>query len=110
MIQILALRGIIVEVKKNNVTAVVCFFNSIHRMVWILMAYGVSPILLQDIRTMYTGTRTKAVPPDGNSKLAELLQRDTLASILLTIVLDYALKQAIIGREQELTITPRRSR
>ena len=40
-----------------------------------------------------------------------MLQGDTLAPFLFIIVLDYALRQAIQGREQELgfTITPRRS-
>ena len=65
---------------------------------------------------MYTGTRAKVVTPDGNSEelfiLAGVLQGDTLAPFLFIIVLDYALRKAISGREQELglTITPRRSR
>ena len=54
MAQILALRRIIEEVKKNNLTAVLCFidfkkaFDSIHRgtMMKILKAYGVPPNLL----------------------------------------------------------------
>lgn len=41
-----------------------------------------------------------------------MLQGDTLAPFLFTIVMDYALRQAIRGWEQEVgfTITPRRSR
>ena len=44
--------------------------------------------------------------------LAGVLQGDTLAPFLFVIVLDYALRKAITGREVELgfTITPRRSR
>ena len=43
--------------------------------------------------------------------LAGVLQGDTLAPFLFIIVLDYALRQAITGREVELgfTITPRKS-
>ena len=65
---------------------------------------------------MYTGTRDKVVTPDGNSEefdiLVGVLQGDTLAPFLFIIVLDYALRQVISAREQELgfTITPRRSR
>ena len=41
-----------------------------------------------------------------------MLQGDTLAPFLFIIVLDYALRQAIAGREESLgfTIKPRRSR
>lgn len=41
-----------------------------------------------------------------------MLQGDTLAPFLFIIVLDYALEQAIVGREEELgfTLTPRKSR
>ncbi|KAJ8351146.1 hypothetical protein SKAU_G00226220 [Synaphobranchus kaupii] len=82
--QIFALRRIIEEVKRNNLTAVLC-------------------------------TRAKVVTPDGTSEefdiLAGVLQGDTLAPFLFIIVLDYALRQAIEGREKDLgfTITPRRS-
>ncbi|KAJ8361351.1 hypothetical protein SKAU_G00178760 [Synaphobranchus kaupii] len=122
--QILALRRIIEEVKKNNLTAVLCFidfkkaFDSIHRgmMMKILKAYGVPPNLLRAIETMYAGTRARVVTPDGNSEefdiLAGVMQGDTLAPFLFIIVLDYALRKAISGREQDLglTLTPRRSR
>ena len=82
----------------------------------ILKAYGVPPNLLWAIGTMYEGRRARLVTPDGNSEemdiLAGVLQGDTLAPFLFIIVLDYALRQAISGRELELgfTITPRRSR
>ena len=122
--QILALRRLIEEVKKNNLTAVLCFidfkkaFDSIHRgtMIKILKAYGVPPNLLRAIETMYAGTRAKVVSPDGESEefdiLAGVMQGDTLAPFLFVIVLDYALRKAINGREQDLglTITPRRTR
>ena len=122
--QILALRRLIEEVKKNNLTAVLCFidfkkaFDSIHRgtMMKILKAYGVPPNLLRAIESMYACSRAMVVTPDGNSEefdiLAGVLQGDTLAPFLFVIVLDYALRKAINGREQELglTLTPRRSR
>ncbi|KAJ4941094.1 hypothetical protein JOQ06_027381 [Pogonophryne albipinna] len=122
--QILALRRMIEEVKKDNLTAVLCFidfkkaFDSIHRstMVKILEAYGVPPNLLRAIETMYAGTRARVVTPDGNSEefdiLAGVMQGDTLAPFLFIMVLDYALRKAISGREQDLgfTLTPRRSR
>ena len=93
-------------------------FDSIHRgtMMKILKAYGVPPNLLRAIETMYTGTRAKVVTPDGDSEefdiQAGVMQGDTLAPFLFVIVLDYALRKAINGREQDLglTLTPRRSR
>ncbi|KAJ4927670.1 hypothetical protein JOQ06_015475 [Pogonophryne albipinna] len=74
--QILALRRMIEEVKKDNLTAVLCFidfkkaFDSIHRstMVKILEVYGVPPNLLRAIETMYAGTSARVVTPDGNSE------------------------------------------
>ena len=112
------------EVKKNNLTAVLCFidfkkaFDSIHRgtMMRILKAYGVPPNLLRAIETMHAGTRAKVVTPDGDSEefdiLAGVMQGDTLAPFLFVIILDHALRKAINGREQDLgfTLTPRRSR
>jgi hypothetical protein len=119
----LALRRLIEEVRKDNLTAVLCFidfkkaFDSIHRgmMVKILKAYRIPPNLLRAIESMYSGTRARVVTPDGNSEefdiLAGVMQGDTLAPFLFIIVLDYALKKAISGREQELgfTLTPRKS-
>ena len=82
----------------------------------ILKAYGVPSNLLRAIEMMYADSRAKVVTPDGNSEefniLAGVLQGDTLAPFLFVIVLDFALRKAISGREQELglTLTPRRSR
>lgn len=119
----MALRRLIEEVRNDNLTAVLCFidfkkaFDSIHRgtMVKILKAYRIPPNLLRAIESMYSGTRARVVTPDGNSEefdiLAGVMQGDTLAPFLFIIVLDYALKKAISGREQELgfTLTPRKS-
>ena len=122
--QILALRRIIEGVKANNLKAILTFidfkkaFDSIHRgkMMRILKAYGVPPKLLSAIESMYTNTRAKVISPDGETAMfditAGVLQGDTLAPFLFIIVLDYALRRATSGREEELgfTITPRKSR
>ena len=56
------------------------------------------------------------VTPNGDSEefdiLAGVMQGDTPAPFVFVIVLDYALRKAINGREQDLglTLTPRRSR
>ena len=93
-------------------------FDSIHRkkMFRILKAYGIPPRLLGAIKSMYQDTFARVLSPDGETAwfeiLAGVLQGDTLAPFLFLIVLDYALRKAIHGREAELgfTITPRRSR
>ncbi len=121
--QILALRRIIEGVKENNLPAVLTFidfkkaFDSIHRgkMMKILQAYGIPPILVQAIQSMYMNTRAKVITPDGETELfditAGVMQGDTLAPFLFIIVLDFALRTALEGREQELgfTINPRKS-
>ena len=71
---VLALRRIIEEVRKNNLTAVLCFidfrkaFDSIHRgkMMRILKAYNVPPNLLRAIDSMYSNTRAKVTTPDSS--------------------------------------------
>ncbi|XP_062577713.1 uncharacterized protein LOC134239565 [Saccostrea cucullata] len=122
--QILSLRRIIECVKANNLKAVFTFidfrkaFDSIHRgkMIRILKAYGIPPNLLRAIEKMYTNTMAKIVTPDGETSMFEItagvLQGDTLAPFLFIIVLDYALRKAISGNEEELgfTILPRKSR
>ena len=121
--QILALRRVLEGVRANNLPAVLTFidfkkaFDSIHRgkMMKILRAYGIPPRLVQAIEAMYRNTRARIVTPDGETELfditAGVLQGDTLAPFLFIIVLDYALRRAIEGKEEELgfTIHPRRS-
>ena len=122
--QILAVRRIIEEAKAHNLPAILTFidfkkaFDSIHRekMFRILKAYAIPPCLLGAIKSMYQDTFARVLSPDGETAwfeiLAGVLQGDTLAPFLFLIVLDYALRKAIHGREAELgfTITPRRSR
>ena len=121
---ILALRRIIEGVKSRNLKAVVIFvdfckaFDSIHRgrMLEILKAYDVPPNMLAGIKAMYSNTRAKVITPDGETDwfeiLAGVLQGDTLAPFLFAIVIDYAMRQALEGKEEELglIIERRRSR
>ena len=121
--QILAIRRIIEESKKNNLSAVLCFidfrkaFDSINRdkMIKILRAYGIPTNLLNAIENMYTNTRARVISQDGVTDEFEIkagvLQGDTLAPYLFVIVLDHALRTAIDKYSEDLgfTITPRRS-
>ena len=62
---------------------------------------------------MYSKTRTKVITTDGETDWFDIiLQGDTLAPFLFMIVLGYALRQIISGREEELgfRITQRKSR
>ena len=65
---------------------------------------------------MYEDTKAKVITPDGETDLFEILagvlQGDTLAPYLFVIVLDFAWRIAIDGREEELGfhLVKRRSR
>ena len=65
---------------------------------------------------VYDNTSAKVLTPDGETDtfpiLAGVLQGDTLAPYLFIIFLDYALRRAIIGKEEQFgfTITPGKSR
>ena len=82
----------------------------------ILRAYGVQETLVNVISKLYENTRARVVTPDGDTELfdilAGVLQGDTLAPYLFAIVLDYVMRQAINGREEELgfKLMRRRSR
>jgi len=121
---ILTLRRVIEGVKANHLPAVITFvdfkkaFDSVHRgkMIKILRVYGIPPNLLSAIEGMYTNTMARVISPDGETELFEItagvLQGDTLAPFLFIIVLDYAMRKAIEGKEADLgfMITPRKSR
>ena len=122
--QILALRRLLEGVRDHALAAVITFidfrkaFDSIHRgrLIEILHAYGVPDKLVQAIGASYARTRAKVCSPDGETDYfdisAGVLQGDTLAPFLFIVALDYALRCAIDGREEELgfTLVPRRSR
>ena len=82
----------------------------------VLRSYGIPDKLVDAINGSYANTRSKVYSPDGVSEefdiVAGVLQGDTLSPYLFIIVLDYALRKAINGHEEELgfTIVPRRSR
>ena len=110
----LALRRLIEGVKRNNLKAIITFvdfrkaFDSIHRgkMMNILKAYGVPAELVKVINKLYENTKARVVTPDGETDLfdivAGVLQGDTLAPYLFTIVLDYTMRQAVGDSEEKL--------
>ena len=112
--QILALRRIIEGVKENNLSCIITFidfkkaFDSIHRgkMLCILKAYGILESLVNATEDIYSDTKAKVLSPDGETKYfsitAGVLQGDTLAPYLFIIVMDYALRKALNGKEEEL--------
>ena len=122
--QVLALRRIIEEVRKNNLSSVMVFidfkkaFDTINRqkMIRILTAYGIPTRIVQAISDMYSNTRARVQTPEGLTEefqiMRGVLQGDTLAPYLFVIVLDYALRKAIgdDGNELGFTIKPRQSR
>ena len=85
-------------------------------MLKILQAYGIPEIIVDAIQDSYSETRAKVTTPDGETDefeiFAGVLQGDTLAPYLFIITLDYCLRSAIDGREEDLgfTVRPRRSR
>ena len=82
----------------------------------ILKAYGIPDRLVSAIRLTYDKLKAKVSSPDGDTDYfkiyAGVMQGDTLAPFLFVIVLDYAMRSAIHGREEELgfTLQPRKSR
>ena len=122
--QILAIRRILEGVKSKNVPIVFTFidfkkaFDSVHRgkMIKILRSYGIPDKIVNAIEANYASTRAKVYSPDVVTEEFDIvkgvLQGDTLSPYLFVIILDYALRKAIKGREEELgfTIVPRRSR
>ena len=114
---ILALRRLIEGVKANNLKAIITFidfrkaFDSVHRgkMMKILRAYGIPNELVDAISLLYDDRKARVVSPDGETDsfniVAGVLQGDTLAPYLFAIVLDYAMRQAYNGKEEELGFT-----
>ncbi|KAI8519241.1 hypothetical protein Bbelb_024980 [Branchiostoma belcheri] len=121
---VLALRRLIEGIKSHNLPAIITFidfkkaFDTIHRgkMLSILKAYGIPELIVHAIGSLYEGTMAKVVTQDGDTRPFEIqagvLQEDTLAPYLFVLVLEYALRVAIEGREEELgfQLVKRRSR
>ena len=115
--QILALRRLLEGIRDKNLSCIMTFidfrkaFDSIHRgkLMDILRAYGVPERVVSAIAATYSETWAKVRTPDGDTQpfqiLAGVLQGDTLAPFLFIIALDYALRCAIDGREEELGFT-----
>ena len=111
-------------VKSNNLPVVFTFidfkksFDSVDRgkMITILRSYGIPDKIVNIIEASYASTRAKVYSPDVVTEEFDIvkgvIQGDTLSPYLFVIILDYALRKAIKGREEELgfTIVPRRSR
>lgn len=122
--QIVALRRLLEGVRSKNLSCVLTFidfrkaFDTIHRgkLMEILRAYGVPEKMVSAIAATYSQTWAKVRTPDGDTEsfeiLAGVLQGDTLAPFLFIVALDYALRCAIDGKEEELgfTLTKRASR
>ena len=70
-------------------------------MLQILRAYDIPGKLVKAIGLMYEDTKARVLTPDGITEYfdihAGVLQGDTLAPYLFTIVLDYAMRTAIAG-------------
>lgn len=85
-------------------------------MLKILEAYGIPSQIITAIGKMYEKTMAKVISPDRETDVFEILtgvlQGDTLAPYLFVIVLNYALREAIEGKEEELgfQLERRRSR
>ena len=66
------------------------------------------------IKHMDTNTKAKVLSPDGETAMFDIIsgvfQGDTLVSFLFIIVLDYAMRQATDGREEELGFTLKNKR
>ena len=121
--QIIAISRILEGNKDNNLPDIFTFidfkkaFDSIHRgkMTKVLRSYSIPDKLVHAING-YANTRAKVYSPDGVSEefdiVAGVLQGNTLSPYLFIIVLDYVLRKAINGHNEELgfTIVPRRSR
>ena len=86
-------------------------FDSINReiMFKILAAYGIPQLIVDAIAIIYDNVRAKVLSPDGETDWFNLfvgvLQGDTLAPYLFIIVLDYVMRQATEGKEEELGLT-----
>ena len=121
--QILTTRRILEGVWAKNLHATIFFvdftkaFDSIHRgkMKQILLAYGLPKKTVAAIMIFYRNTKVKVLSPDGDTDyfdiVAGVLQRDTLATYLFIICLDYMLRTLIDTiKENGFELTKKRSK
>ena len=106
-LQILTIRRILEGVRGKNLQATLLFvdftkaFDSIHRgkMEQILLAYSLPKETVAAITILCRNTKGKVRSPDGDTEYFDtvtgVLQRDTLASYLFIIYLDYVLRTSI---------------
>ena len=112
---ILFLRRLLEGVKERNLKATLVFndfkkaFDRIHRgkMLQILRVYGVPEQLVSATGLLYTGIKAKVLSPDGGQTeffeiLGGVLQGDSFAPYIFTIMIDYAMRQAIGNDALEL--------
>ena len=100
--------------KSHNLQATIIFvhfkkaFDSIHKhkMLEILKKYRVPKKLVDAIGKLYESTFTSVLSPDGETDLFQIqvgvLQRDTLPPFIFVLVMDYPMRQAIDGHEEQL--------
>ena len=72
----------------------------------ILRTYGVQESILAAVRLLCTDTKAKVLSSDGETEffeiLAGVLQGDTRAPYILTIMLDYAMRHSIGNDSEEI--------
>ena len=120
--QILALRGIIEEIRTSSRNATLVFidfskaFDSVNRktMLHILSMYCIPEKIIAAIKRMYENPPTFLDIADGPTDIFStttgILQGDTLAPCLLVIIVDYILRQSVDNISNKgLLVTPRRS-
>ena len=70
-----------------------------------MKAHDIPESLVNAIEDIYSDTKAKVLSPDGETEYfsitAGVLQGDTLAPYLFIIVMDYALRKALKGKEEE---------
>ena len=79
----------------------------------VLSKYGVSELLIANVMQFYIGTSAVVATAHGNTEIfsttSGVLQEDTLAPFLFITLLDYVLRETLLGNIYGFTITPRRS-
>ena len=118
--QTMALRYILdmCRVSKRMTTIIFVDFNKAfdsidrHAISVVLSKYGVSELLIANVKQFYIGTyAVVATAHENNEKFSTtsgVLQGDTLAPFLYTTLPDYVLREMLLDNIDGFTITPRR--